>query len=467
MFRLSLRFIVLTSLLVLVAPSFAAEPNSGPVGRISVTASAIEWDPVADHEAIVLKVQEPDGDVQTETFRAGQRPVFRLGERSIDGAYSYELRAVPRISAQVREKLAAARDDHDAARLQRESGLGGSIVQSGTLSVVNGAFVLPGAVEPRTTGAPWRNKPIANPTLSGDTYIVGGQLCVGFDCTGSESLAFKTILLKENNDFIHFEDTSTTAGFASNDWRIQVNDTFSGGVNKFVIEDVTSAKVPFYIEGNAATNSIYIDSTGRIGFRTSTPALDLHITTTNSPAMRFEQTSGGGFPAQTWDIGANNVNFFVRDVTAGNLYPFRIRPGAPSGAMDIGATGVGINCLFAASDLVIASGGGCSNPSSSMNAGDSQFTVASSRTFKENLSRVEVSDVLEKIETIDVYEYDFVNGPKDRVGLIAEDFHQIFGRGSEKYINGQEVQMALWLAVKELAAQNKALRERIEDLEQK
>ena len=39
---------------------------------------------------------------------------------------------------------------------------------------------------------------------------------------------------------------------------------------------------------------------------------------------------------------------------------------------------------------------------------------------------------------------------KDKLGLMAEDFHQVFKRGSDTTINGQEVQMALWLAVQEL-----------------
>jgi hypothetical protein len=34
---------------------------------------------------------------------------------------------------------------------------------------------------------------------------------------------------------------------------------------------------------------------------------------------------------------------------------------------------------------------------------------------------------------------------------MAEDFHQIFGRGSDKLLDGQEVDMALWLAIQELA----------------
>ena len=97
------------------------------------------------------------------------------------------------------------------------------------------------------------------------------------------------------------------------------------------------------LEAGASTNSIFVDSTGRVGFRTSTPVLDLHVNTSNTPAMRLEQNNSGGFTAQTWDIAGNEANFFVRDVTGGSTLSFRIRPGAPTSSIDIAANGnVGI-----------------------------------------------------------------------------------------------------------------------------
>jgi hypothetical protein len=67
------------------------------------------------------------------------------------------------------------------------------------------------------------------------------------------------------------------------------------------------------------------------------------MNTTNTPAIRLEQNSGGGFTAQTWDVAGNEANFFVRDVTGGSRLPFRIRPGAPTSSIDINASGqVGI-----------------------------------------------------------------------------------------------------------------------------
>ncbi|MEA2837578.1 MAG: hypothetical protein QOD89_2128, partial [Bradyrhizobium sp.] len=176
-----------------------------------------------------------------------------------------------------------------------------------------------------------------------DDLIVQGSACVGLDCVDGEAFGFDTLRLKENNTRIKFDDTSTSAGFPNNDWQLTANDSASGGLNKFSIENTTVATVPFTIVGSAPTNSMFVASTGKVGLRTSTPGLDIHIATSDTPAMRYEQTNAGGFTAQTWDIGANEANFFVRDLTGGSRLPFRIRPGAPTSSIDINAAGnVGI-----------------------------------------------------------------------------------------------------------------------------
>jgi hypothetical protein len=180
-----------------------------------------------------------------------------------------------------------------------------------------------------------------------DDLIVQGSLCVGFDCVNNENFGFDTIRLKENNTRIKFEDTSVGT-FPTNDWQLTANDSASGGASKFSIEDITGARVPFTIEAGASTNSIFVDSTARVGFRTSTPVLDLHVATSNTPGLRLEQNNSGGFTAQTWDIAGNEANFFVRDVTSGSRLPFRIRPGAPTSSIDISADGdVGIGTASA------------------------------------------------------------------------------------------------------------------------
>ena len=72
----------------------------------------------------------------------------------------------------------------------------------------------------------------AQNVISSNTTIYN-SLCVGFDCLGSESYGTDTIRLKENNLRIHFDDTSTAAGFSSNDWRLVANDQSDGGDSLF------------------------------------------------------------------------------------------------------------------------------------------------------------------------------------------------------------------------------------------
>jgi hypothetical protein len=185
-----------------------------------------------------------------------------------------------------------------------------------------------------------------------DDLIVQGSACVGLDCVDGEAFGFDTIRLKENNTRIKFDDTSTSPGFPNNDWQLTANDSASGGLNKFSIENTTVGTIPFTVVGAAPTNSLFVDNFGRVGLRTSTPGLPLHISVGDTPAVRLEQTAASGFSAQTWDIGGNEANFFVRDLTGGSRLPFRIRPGAPTSSIDINAAGnIGVGTASPGSKL--------------------------------------------------------------------------------------------------------------------
>jgi hypothetical protein len=358
--------ISLALLILSVQPVSAGDVKE--LARFNASAAAIEWQNIAaDNDGLRLSVTGPDGHVYVRNFAQGTMPALRLqdvGEgRLADGAYTWELTATPRVSAAVRKQLADARnagDDALAEQIQRSAGLDHASVQSGGFQVRNGAFVPSDAKEPaqepatataknRSAAATSAGKPAANLVTPGrittddqviaDDLIVQGSACVGLDCVNNESFGFDTIRLKENNTRIKFDDTSTGTGFPATDWQLTANDSASGGQNKFSIEDITDSKVPFTVTGNAPTNSIFVDSTGRVGLRTATPVLDLHIATGNTPAHRLEQNSSGGFTAQTWDVAGNEANFFVRDVTGGSRLPFRIRPGAPTSSIDIAASG--------------------------------------------------------------------------------------------------------------------------------
>jgi hypothetical protein len=227
--RLNCRFSLVLFLVALPLVAFAQ-----PVP----TERAIEWQPVTDAATTVLSVQRPNGEVTTETFAAGFNPMFNV-DGLADGVYSYELRTT--------------RSDSEP------------LVQSGTFIVANGAMVP--TVRPST--------PISN-TFFTDFVSAAGGVCAGADCTSSESFALITVKLKANNTRIKFEDTSTTAGFPSTDWQLSANDTSSGGANKFTIEDLTAATVPFLIEGATPTNTLVLDSTGRLGIGVASPSFQIH-----------------------------------------------------------------------------------------------------------------------------------------------------------------------------------------------
>jgi hypothetical protein len=352
---------------LLAVPAGAAGPAQ--LAAVNVSSVGIEWQPTIAYEKLVLTVSGPGGLILRRELAAGTAPSLEAfgddGKPLPDGAYTYELVASPVLDPATRQAMARVRrtgDDSILAKLQADGKLPLTpLKQSGTFTIKGGTFVSPDLREeasraPRT-GKAGSGLPVKD-VVTPDDQIIQGSLCVGLDCVNNESFGFDTVRLKENNTRIKFDDTSTGTGFPNHDWQLTANDSASGGANKFSIEDITAATVPFTITGSAPTNAIFVDSTGRLGLRTSTPVLDLHIATSNTPAMRLEQNNSGGFTAQTWDIAGNEANFFVRDVTGGSRLPFRIRPGAPTSSIDISASGnVGIGTASPSALLHVASTG--------------------------------------------------------------------------------------------------------------
>jgi hypothetical protein len=362
------------SVLAFAQFAYGQTNGEGKLANMTVGANSVRWDITASNSGGSVTIQFPDGRSVRRAFRGGASPEFDLSDKQLeslpDGVYNYDLRLAPALTDGQKETLMKARgsdDEPEAQRNLRKRPALPFLTQTGSFALANGALVGPGGIEAERTGSTRQPQPKAQPAtvtrvsantidrlrnhrfslapdiVQADDVIIQGSLCVGLDCVVNESFGFDTIRLKENNTRIKFDDTSTSAGFPANDWQITANDSASGGSSKFSIEDITGSKVPFTITAGASTNSIFVDSTGRLGLRTSTPVLDIHANTSNTPAMRFEQNNSGGFTAQTWDVAGNEANFFVRDVTGGSRLPFRIRPGAPTSSIDVAASGnVGI-----------------------------------------------------------------------------------------------------------------------------
>lgn len=163
-----------------------------------------------------------------------------------------------------------------------------------------------------------------------------GRACIGNSCDGTEPFEQGPLRLKWSEPDILFEDSSTTSGISSNDWRLVINEST---VTKFAVQDIDGGTFPFTIEGAVPTNSLVLDSTGRIGMGTAIPQASLDIVSAN-PAIRMQQS---GSP-NIWTMTAETL-FTLNDNTASST-PVIFEPGAPSDSLRLAANGnigLGIN----------------------------------------------------------------------------------------------------------------------------
>ena len=178
----------------------------------------------------------------------------------------------------------------------------------------------------------------------GENVSIDGHLCAGLSCIQGETFGEELLKLKETKIRVKFEDTTSSAGFPTNDWQILINDLGSGGDEYFAIEDSTNAKIPFRIDAGAHNSSLHITDYGWIGMGTSIPYKDLHIMSGDSPGIRLERVDAWYTPF-TWDLGTGDSGFYIRE--SSNLTtPVRISPGAPANSMYIhgdGNIGLGTN----------------------------------------------------------------------------------------------------------------------------
>lgn len=401
-----------------------------------------------------LRIITADGKVIERQFEQGQTPEIALrqpdGSLLPDGTHRWELTFAPRVSPSLREAARIAREKGDE---QLPVGWPTALpVRSGVVAVAGGLFVDSTAGEgDQDEGS--KSAQASKDQVIADDLITQGSGCFGFDCVNNESFGFATIRLKENNTRIHFEDTST-GSFPAVDWWLEANDSASGGANSFSIQDLSNSTTPFKVTAAAPTGSIHIDSLGRVGFRTTTPVLDLQPSTGNTPALRLEQTAASGFTAQTWDVGANEANFFVRDVTSGSRLSLRIRPGAPTSSLDISADGdVGLGTASPEAAVHVRRQDGYAESLLLVEVPDADsatedrrlqldadgnlfvsgsFTQLSSRTAKENFVEVAGDVLLERLAELPVWTWNYLHtSATDRhIGPVAEDFYASFGFGT-------------------------------------
>jgi endosialidase-like protein len=390
-----------------------------------------------------LRILGPHGIIACDMSSEGGALNWNVSGNLPDGQYSYEVR-----------------QGHVAKRLRDEDQAGGNAELTSPVWKESGSFFLKsGSILLQTGEETGRIKtlssqintlltklgqflvtPVYADVLHYDDVIITGSACVGFDCANGESFGYDTIKLKENNLRLYFEDTSLGT-FPSNDWRIMINDTTSGGASYFSIQDVTNNRRPFTVEAGAPAHSLYVDDYGRVGLGTSVPYVELHIVDGDTPTIRLDQDGSGGWAAQRWDVAGNETNFFIRDVTNGSKLSFRIQPGTPTSTLSLRNTGnVGI---------------GIWDPTHTLHVkGDALITgnleLGSSRSLKSNIHPLDRTDASAALAALKPVRFHYKNSPNEEsLGFIAEDVPELVATKSRKSISTMDVVAVLTRVVQE------------------
>jgi hypothetical protein len=160
------------------------------------------------------------------------------------------------------------------------------------------------------------------------------------------------------------------------------------------------------------TDDFVVTSTGKVGVGTVAPANGVHVKG-DAPGFIFEESDWGN---QKWQMAALNGEWRIRDLTGGNVYPFRISPGIGGTALMINPVGnVGIGTDAPAFKLhvigsIFATGG-----------------VASSRQLKDDIRPLSLEDAVQTLVDLEPVQFRYKDDPNHdlQLGFIAEDVPEL------------------------------------------
>ena len=271
------------ALIVAGSSVMAKGPTKANAVKADIQPSSLELKTAGNFDGYILKVSGPAGDIVRNFGAQTEISLDIVAENLKDGFYKYELVAVVPGDAENRNAANA-----------------GGIIKTGAFTVLLGEMVMPETEKNdfivEAASLVTDQDVEDNAQVFATDLIVQGSACVGFDCATSESFGSDTFRLKENNLHIHFDDTSASASFPKNDWRISANDTSNGGGEYLAIQDATGNTTPFKIEAGAGNNAIYVASGGNVGIGTASPGgIELNVTDGDSPTVRLAQDGSAGF----------------------------------------------------------------------------------------------------------------------------------------------------------------------------
>lgn len=337
---------VLLVLVIICSGMIHAGENAGEI-RVTLGSDGIYFMPHTSFELVRVTVTGPEGAVARKTYHGGSSLFFSLnefnGQRLVAGTYTYEATMIRQGEDHFRNDASNHRQAGNHLRFDRDL----VKVVSGYFQVRNGSIDIS-----RSGGEPGTGVSAPRNHINDDLWVTG-RMAVGDSVENFETIPYETIRLHQNNCQIRFDDSSTSTGFAANDWKIRANDVHYGGANLFAIDDMTNSTTPFTILADAPDNSFYVDAQGEIGFGTSTPTANLHIKDSTSSLINLESVAY----SQIWQLSGTS-NFVLRDVSNGSNEIFVAAEGAPEYSMTIRDNGnIGFGTLFPAYSMQLIRSG--------------------------------------------------------------------------------------------------------------
>ncbi len=458
--------------------------------KVAVKGDRLEWHIDVPFEKLMVTVSGPEESKYVQVFVGGNLPFFQMrdndGNLFPDGACSYQLQMTQTSNKNSRtDSLPAGRNSNEKPGISEISQQ--SLTQSGVFFIEERQIISNEAsVEMETNVQTEPSFETQNPDyVINDDVIITGSECIGFDCANGESFGYATQKYKENSLQVWFEDTSV-GSYPTNDWKILINDTTSGGASYFSIFDTDAGRRPFTIEAGAPANSLYVEDYGRIGLGTSIPYVELHIVDGDSPTVRLDQDGSSGWTAQKWDMCGNEANFFIRDVTNGSKLTFRIQPNTPSNMLTLRSSGngrVGVGTWSPEARLHIEGASGSTDPlllieRAGLTTPKTYLTVkdsgdveilktigeGSDRNQKKNIEPIDTAIILAGVVNMPISEWNYkVDDDAVRhMGPMAQDFHAAFGLGQDdKHIASIDASGVSLAAIQELNKQLELQKEMI------
>jgi hypothetical protein len=185
-----------------------------------------------------------------------------------------------------------------------------------------------------------------------------------------------------------------------------------------------------------ASNEVVIGGTnvtqtllnGKVGIGTATPAAKLDIL----PTGTFGAAGVSGINSEAHTVTLSGANPTTYPTFYGNSLGAMTLTGTNAGQTVTTASSLYVATPVAGTNVTVTNNYPISTQTGAYLSSGGTWTNASDRNLKENFTPVDLADILNKINTLPVSEWDYkTEGPTVKhIGPVAQDFYSVFGLGN-------------------------------------